>query len=198
MTERELITAAYRIQVQRNWSNCTLADVAGLPHSTWYRALNERQRLRKTNLRKLTTFVAEWSDASRPSPARAYDELLSAARAIQVRRDWSAVFCGELAGVSGGTWKISIVDRKSRFLTKAVHAKVQAFVDTWSDDSKRPPRRYTAPNGCRFGQSKVTSEALLAIVTSTKSQAKIGAEFGLSLSTVYRIRARERALRKAS
>jgi hypothetical protein len=198
MTERELIAAAYSIQVQRNWSNCTLATVAGLPQSTWYRALNECQSLRKTNLRKLTAFVAEWSDASRPTPARSYDAALHAARAIQQRRDWPTAFCSELAGVSGGTWKASVVEGSSRFLTKRVLAKVQAFVEAWSDDSKRPPRRHTAPNGCRYGQTKVTSEVLLAITASNKPQAALGAEFGLSLSPVYRIKAQERAMKEAS
>lgn len=200
MTDRDLITAALRIQSDRGWSDQRLASIAGIPRSTWYGAVSQHRPrgLSERNRQRLQAFVAEWSDPSRQSPPAEHEALATATRAIQDRRGWNTHFCSELAGIAWATWKAAVCDGTSTFLTKPVREKLQAFVAAWSDDSREAPKRYELPVGLNFGQLKVTEDVRLAIVTSPKPHAAIGAEFGLSVSTVYRVRRRARVLREVA
>lgn len=199
MSDRELITTTLRIQEFRGWSNRRLATVAGLSYQTWYGVLNRPNGRANSGTRaKLQAFVTKWSDNRRPSPQPEYKSLAQKARAIQERREWNTYFCSDLAGVSWNTWHNAVCIGSTRILTEPVRAKLQTFVDAWADDNRPAPRRHTAPNGVRFGQPKVTETVRLAIVASPKPHAVVGAEFGVSLSTVYRIRLRDRMMREAS
>lgn len=200
MTDRELITAVLRIQEFRGWSDPRLAAIAGIPRTTWFGAANPKhpRRLNAPTRARLQAFVDAWSDPTRKSPPPAHEVLVTTARAIQHRRGWNTSFCAGLSGIAWTTWQASVCDGTSSFLTKPVRAKLSEFVAAWSDDSRPAPDRNSLPVGLRFCQTKVTEAVRVAIVTSSKPHAAIGAELGLSLSTVYRVRLRERVMREAS
>lgn len=195
MTDRELITAVLRIQEFRGWGDPRLASIMGMSYATWYGLLNRANgRIKPRTRAKLRTFVSKWSDNRLPSPLTEHQVLLQKARFIQEQRGWSTHFCSGLAGVAWNTWKDAVCDGVTEHMSPAVKAKVEAFVNAWSDETRPAPSNVVPSNN----RPRVTAAVRLAIVTSPKPHAAIGAELGLSLSTVYRVRLRERVMRKAS
>lgn len=200
MTDRELISTAARIQAARGWSSRRLCAIAKLGVTTWNNVVTARgsHRLQRKTRATLAAFVAEWSDISRLDPRNVDNDLAATAWAIQDRRGWTDSYCAGLTDVDGNTWRRIVRRRAARFIHKPARAKLEAFIATWSDDTKVAPPTVATRRGKRFSHATVTREIAKTIIMSPLPAQVVSAQLGVSPSTVYRIRLRDRVMREAS
>jgi len=67
MTDRELIAACFRIQIERGWSNRETASAIGLARSTWEALTGAQPKaVYPCTIRKLQAFAATMDQAPRP------------------------------------------------------------------------------------------------------------------------------------